>query len=242
MGGWDIGTTRRFTRRNLLCITAGAAGLGSYAAGGSAEAVGQQSATPPASPRIEPVTIKRRGVGLRGHDPDRAFAGFTLFSPLPSTNKTVYLIDMQGNVVHTWEMPYPPGQSGYLTDRGTLFYNGQIPNESHVGRAPYKGGAALEMNWNGQILWEVKQPDHNHDGIRLRNGNVMLICQKPLPDQIAAKVQGGRPGSEYDNGKMDAPYLVEMTTDGKIVWEWRSWEHLDPAEDRITAVQDDRDV
>jgi hypothetical protein len=238
MGGWDIGTTAEFTRRNLLCITAGAAGLGGYAAGGSVEAAGQ----PSAAPRIEPVTIKRRGVGLRGHDPDRAFAGFTLFSPLPSTNKTVYLIDMQGNVVHTWAMPYPPGQSGYLTDRGTLFYNGQIPNESHVGRAPYKGGAALEMTWNGRVLWEVRHPDHNHDGIRLANGNVMLICQKPLPEGIAAKVQGGRPGTEYDDGKMDAPYLVEMTTDGKLVWEWRSWEHLDPVADAITAVQDDRDV
>jgi hypothetical protein len=139
-------------------------------------------------------------------------------------------------------MPYPPGQSGYLTEHGTLFFNGQIPNASHVGQAPYRGGAALEMDWNGRILWEVKHPDHNHDGIRLRNGNVMLICQKPLPDDMAPKVQGGRPGTEYDNGKMDAPYLVEMTTDGKIVWEWRSWEHLDLAVDRITAVQDDRDV
>jgi len=98
------------------------------------------------------------------------------------------------------------------------------------------------MTWDGRILWEVKHPDHNHDGIRLRNGSVMLICQKPLPGEIAAKVQGGRPGTEYDNGKMDAPYLVEMTTEGKIVWEWRSWEHLDPEADPITAVQDDRDV
>jgi len=70
----------------------------------------------------------------------------------------------------------------------------------------------------------------------------MLICQKPLPHEIVAKVEGGRPGTEYDNGKMDAPYLVEMTTDGKIVWEWRSWEHLDPVADPITAIQDDRDV
>ena len=41
---------------------------------------------------------------------------------------------------------------------------------------------------------------------------------------------------------MDAPYLVEMTTAGEIVWEWRSWDHLDPEKDGITAVQDDRDV
>jgi hypothetical protein len=33
-----------------------------------------------------------------------------------------------------------------------------------------------------------------------------------------------------------------MTTDGKVVWEWRAWEHLDPVQDAITAVQDDRDV
>jgi hypothetical protein len=48
-------------------------------------------------------------------------------------------------------MSYPPGQSGYLTERGTLFYNGQIPNESHVGIAPYRGGAALEMDWRGRL-------------------------------------------------------------------------------------------
>jgi hypothetical protein len=34
---------------------------------------------------------------------------------------------------------------------------------------------------------------------------------------MTAKVQGGRPETEYDNGKMDAPYLVEMTTDGRVV-------------------------
>jgi hypothetical protein len=204
MGGLNLTKTSSCTRRHLLSITAGVGG-----------AAGQPAASPAASSRIEPVTVKRRGVGLRGHDPDRAFAGFTLFSPLPSDNRTVYLIDMQGNVVHTWAMPYPPGQSAYLTERGTLFYNGQIPNESHVGRAPYRGGAVLEMDWNGRILWGVRHADHNHDGIRLRNGNVLLICQKPLPDGFAPKVRGGRPGTEYDNGKMDAPYLVEMTTDGK---------------------------
>jgi hypothetical protein len=212
------------------------------AANGPTEAVAQQSTAASTPERVEPVTIKRRGAGLRGYDSSRAFDGFTLFSPLPSSNKTVYLIDMRGEVVHTWEMPYPPGQSGYLTERGTLFYNGQIPNSSHVGQAPYRGGSALEMDWKGRILWEVKHPDHNHDGIRLRNGNVLLICQRPLPAEIVPKVQGGRPGSEYDDGKMDAPYLVEMTTDGKIVWEWRSWEHLHSDKDRITAMQDDRDV
>jgi len=227
--------TATTTRRDLIRAAGSSGGFGLLAMGASGDA---RAANAP----IEPTTIKRRGVGLRGYDPERAFDGFTLFSPLPTTNKTVYLIDILGNVVHTWEMPYPPGQSGYLTERGTLFYNGQIPNATHVGRAPYKGGAALEMDWQGWILWEVEHPDHNHDGIRLRNGNVLLICQKPLPDEMAPRVRGGRPGTEYNGGKMDAPYLVEMTTAGNVVWQWHSWDHLDPAEHPMTAVQDDRDV
>jgi hypothetical protein len=86
----------------------------------------------------------------------------------------------------------------------------------------------------------VHHPDHTHDGIRLRNGNVLLICKKLLPDAIVPQVRGGRPGTEHD-GEMIGDYLVEMTTDGKIVWEWQSWEHLDPVSDAITAVQDNRD-
>jgi hypothetical protein len=232
------------TRRNLVQHAGAAASgiLGANMSGVAIAAAAQEGSVSSAQPAIERFTIRRRGVGLRGYDPEHAFAGFTLFTPLSSSNKTVYLVDMLGKAVHTWTMPYPPGQSGYLTERGTLFYNGQIPNESHVGQAPYRGGAALEMDWKGRILWEVNHPDHNHDGIRLKNGNVLLICQKPLPADIAAKVRGGRPGSEYDDGKMDAPYLVEMTIKGQVVWEWRSWEHLDPGQDAITAAQDDRDV
>ena len=124
---------------------------------------------------------------------------------------------------------------------GTLFYNGKIPNQSFVGRAPYMCGAALEADWKGRILWEVHHPDHTHDGVRLHNGNVLLICKKPLPDPIITQVRGGRPGTEPDNSKMIGDYLVEMTTDGKTVWEWQSWEHLDPVKDAITAVQDNRD-
>jgi hypothetical protein len=61
-----------------------------------------------------------------------------------------------------------------------------------------------------------------------------------LPDDIARRVQGGRPGTEVDGKKIWADFIVETTTDGRVVWEWRSWEHLDPEVDRLTAIQDDR--
>jgi len=186
---------------------------------------------------VDQNPIRRRGTGLRALDVDRASAGLTLFAS--AGEGTVYLIDLHGTVVHTWKMPYPPGLYGYLTEKGTLFYNGQIPNETFLGKSPFKGGVALEADWNGKVLWEVRQRDHHHDGGLLKNGNVLLLCATELPDEVAKKVQGGRPGTEV-NGKIWADYLVELTKDGRTVWEWRAWEHLDPARDIITGVQDSR--
>jgi len=189
-------------------------------------------------PVIDQNPIRRRGVGLRGLDAARASVGLTLFAPMLGDGM-VYLIDLKGTVVHQWKMPYPPGLYGYLTEKGTLFYNGKIPNDSFLGRSPFKGGVALEADWNGRILWEVREANHHHDGRLLRNGNLLLLCGTELPDSVARKIQGGRLGTEVD-GKIWADYLVEFTTEGRKIWEWRAWEHLDPAECRITAAQDTR--
>ena len=137
-------------------------------------------------------------------------------------------------------MPYPPGLYGYLTDRGTLFYNGQIKNASFIGGTPFMGGSAMEVDWNGKVRWEIKQPDHHHDGRLLRNGNVLLLCSAELPPAVARRVKGGLPGSEQPGGTINGDYLLEMTTDGRTVWEWRAWEHMDPDEYVITSPSDSR--
>jgi len=192
-------------------------------------------------PAVEQNKLKRAGTGLRAVDHERASPGFTLFAPM-SGGGNVYLIDLDGRPIHSWQMPYPPGNYGYLTERGALFYNGKTVEDSErfISRQPWKGGAALEADWNGHVLWEVRHPDHHHDGIRLRNGNVLLLCLDRLPQHLVAKVRGGMPGTEH-HGEMYADYLVEMTTKGDVVWEWRTWEHLDPEIDCITAVQERRE-
>jgi uncharacterized protein (UPF0248 family) len=217
--------------------------MGSAAIGASVAIGGSQ-----AMPELEQNTLKRRGVGLRACEPKRAFAGFTLFAPHFVESRTVYLIDLQGEVVHTWNMPYPPGLSGYLTERGTLFFNGRTSEQSFLSRFPFKGGVVLEADWNGKVLWEVRHPDHHHHGILLRNGNVLLHCMGEVPEEIARRVKGGmaegnmqsgqyasRPVSEAD--KMYSDYLAEVTPAGHTVWEWRTWEHLDPVADGIAEVQ-----
>ena len=184
---------------------------------------------------IEQNTLKRRGVGLRACEPEHVFSGFTLFAPHFVQNSNVYLINLEGEVVHTWNMPYPPGLSGYLTERGTLFYNGRTSEESFLSRFPFKGGVVLEADWNGKVLWEVHHPDHHHHGILLRNGNVLLHCMAGVPDDIARRVTGGMvetnmqsgqyaPRPQSDAGKMYSDYLAEVTLAGQTVWQWGTWE------------------
>src|SRR5260370_1218882 len=136
-------------------------------------------------------------------------------------------------------MPYRPGLYGYLTTRGTLFSNGKITNDTFLGKAQLKGGVAREADWNGRILWELRQPNHHHDARLLKNGNVLFLCAMELPADTARKIQGGRAGTEV-NGKIWADYLLEVTTEEKTVWEWHTWEYLNPVEHKITAAQDTR--
>jgi uncharacterized protein (UPF0248 family) len=234
----------RLARRTLLT---GITLLGAGAAAGCNKRY-TNSSERTTSTTVEQNTIKRHGVGVRALNPERAFPGFTLFAPLIWGDGTVYLIDLHGKVVHTWNMQYPPGLSGYLTERGTLFYNGRTSEESFLGRFPFKGGVVLEADWNGKVLWQVRHPDHHHHGILLRNGNVLLNCMGRVPDEIARRVKGGVeedtfPSGQYaarskgEAGKMYSDYLAEVTREGQTVWEWRTWEHLDPEADGITEVQ-----
>ena len=135
----------------------------------------------------------------------------------------------------------PRGMYGYLTDRGTLFVNGNLPTGRFPGRlaGALAGGVVLEVDWSGKVLWELRQPDHHHDGRLLPNANVLLLCSIELPDGIVRQVTGGLPGTEI-NGTMFGAYLIEMTTAGQPVWEWRTWEHLDPATYTYTQPSTDR--
>lgn len=231
------------SRRQFIRSLGAGVILGSGSLGAADYLARSDSLVPPGAAQmlatIDPNTIRRRGVGFRGYDAHRVFQGSTLFTPMTGGG-AVYLIDTQGQVTHTWKLPYPPGLYGYLTDRGTLFYNGQIRNDSFIGGSPFMGGAAMEVDWSGKVLWEIKQPDHHHDGRLLRNGNVILLCSAELPPTIAKRVKGGLPGSEQQGGKMNGDYLVERTTGGKTVWEWRAWEHMEPDQYIITSPSDNR--
>ncbi len=187
---------------------------------------------------VDQIKGRRGATGLRAHDPEKAWVGYTLFAPSGAGDRA-YLIDMNGETVHQWVLPYPPGLYGYLTERRTLVVNGRVVEEPtrFLSTQPWKAGAIAEFDWDGNLLWEVRHPDHHHDGRLLRNGNVILLCIARLPDEIANHVRGGQAGTEHE-GAMYGDYVVEMTKAGEVIWEWRAWEHLDPETHPIVAIQD----
>ncbi|MBW1916191.1 MAG: hypothetical protein JRI86_14870, partial [Deltaproteobacteria bacterium] len=77
------------------------------------------------------VEVFQAKTEVRQYNPEKAYNGYTLFY-----KGLVFLIDMEGNVVHTW-----PG----LTDP-KLYENGNIV------------GSFKEMDWNGNVVWEWSPP------------------------------------------------------------------------------------
>ncbi len=170
-------------------------------------------------------------LGLTFYQPDKAFCGYTLFAPMRDTN--AYLIDMQGAIVHRWQLPHRPGDYGYLLDNGHLLIGLQ------TGKGPVafggRGGILMEMDWDGHILWEYAEETLHHDFCRMPNGHTMVLGWERIPTELARRVKGGTPGTEYEGG-IWSDYFHEVTPDKKVVWEWHAYQHLDPDADAICPL------
>jgi len=182
----------------------------------------------------EQQTQKRiNKLGLTCLDEEKACLGYIVFSPMGS-NKTL-LIDLHGNIVHNWDLEYKPGLYGYLVPNGNLFYNGKTQHtkpENYMswGRA-FKGGILQEITPEGKVVWEHKDPYHHHDGRKTSIGGAIYLDLEPVPKPIASRVKGGVSGS--DEYGMWSDKVIEVDSDGEVVWEWHAYEHLDPETDTL---------
>ena len=188
-------------------------------------------------PSIDQQTRRRMAhTGLTGLDPERACPGYTLYTPMLGDG-TVYLLDLQGNEVHTWKLPHPPGLWGYLLPNGNLFYMAKLRDETWE-RFPawqvFKGGLLLEVDWQGRVVWEHRAHEQHHDARRTPSGGAIYLTVEPVPNEIATRVKGGIPTPEHPD--MWADRIIEIDAGGRTVWEWHAYEHLDPEQDIIAPT------
>ncbi len=183
------------------------------------------AATASQDPAVESAPAQPRGLLLG--EPG-AFEGYTLFAPLQSG--TIFLVDMQGEVVHRWEHGLPP-IAVYLLDNGHLVVSSRI-DDTPLFFGGGLGGRVRELDWEGNVLWDWvlsnEQRVTHHDSEPLPNGHLLAILWEHLsPDQAIAL--GRDPTALGEHGWWpDAVVEVDpVRPDGaRIVWEWRMVDHL----------------
>ncbi len=171
--------------------------------------------------------------------------GYTLFSPLSGTE--TYLIDVNGERVHTWVSDYVPGNSYYLTETGLLVRTAD-PGGNPVFSAGGDAGLVEVFNWDGDLVWSYlysnDQHRAHHDIAIMPNGNVLILAWEFRSG--AESLAAGRDPANLPSGVLWPETVVEVRptgpTTGDIVWEWRLWDHLiqdfDASKDNFGVVAD----
>ena len=139
-----------------------------------------------------------RPTGLTFHNERRSVKGYTLLTPHGSG--CAYLIDIQGRFVHKWCFDTIHPGYGRLLDNGNLLMSGSDVNlpdppkdeptkpppplEQHVMRLGGYKSTLLEVDWDGNVVWQYDNHFQHHDFVRLPNGNTMVPEWVELPEDL----------------------------------------------------------
>ncbi|MFT7461907.1 MAG: hypothetical protein ACI9EF_000241 [Pseudohongiellaceae bacterium] len=224
-------TTRPFYRRlALLSLVA------LFTPSTAALAQDDVAAVPPAEAPAEPepprfwsASEEAEPRGLRVAAEPEAFAGYTLFAPLNS--QAVHLIDMAGELVHSWATDSAPGAWAYLLDDGRLLRCGRKDEDPQF-KGGGIGGIIQTLAPDGTVLWNWEfadeQQQQHHDVEPLPNGNLLVISWERLTGVEAIGL--GRDPREVSRRGFWPDMLLEvrpvMPDSVEIVWEWHAADHL----------------
>ena len=160
---------------------------------------------------------------------DKTTPGYTLFSPYSGT--VSYLIDKDGNIVHSWKGELSAALNGYLLENGHL-----IRVERDVDFPTFAAGGAAgrirEYDWEGNLVWDFEYANEkeliHHDIEVLPNGNVLAISYELITPEQA--ISAGKDPSKVGNAGIWPDKIIEIKPikpfGGEIVWEWHMWDHL----------------
>lgn len=167
--------------------------------------------------------------GLIFQNAEKTQQGFVLFTPFGS--RTSYLINTSGLVVHTWDLPCPPGLYALL-DGDVLFLNGRTDEDLDLFDTweNFKGGAMFRIDWNSKILWSFKDRYHHHDGKPLKHGGAIYLSLEKIPTEQIKSIKGGTHSSSSSSSSscMWGDVIREVNANGDLLWEWSAVKHLDP--------------
>lgn len=138
-------------------------------------------------------SVRDSSVGVGRYDPDLAFNGLTIYTPIRS-QYPIRLIDMQGETVHEWRLPLEQ-LSGERDDglkldvpveKMTMAYVRLLPDGSLlavigiVGATPW-GYAVIKVDKDSQLEWQQLRQAH-HDLDIAPDGRIFALTHSLLRD------------------------------------------------------------
>ena len=186
--------------------------------------------------------------GTTIYQPDKAWNGYIIYDTIDEQGAA--LIDMNGNLLRQFtNIDQVPGPSRILP--GGFVMGGNTPREPHQ-----EAIAIIQFDWDGQEVWrfdrteEVKTEEGetvwasrlHHDWQREGNpvgyyapdmepatdhGSTLILAHKNLiKPEVTDKV-------------LEDDYIIEVSWDGEILWEWLASDHIDEfgfSEDARNAI------
>ena len=169
-------------------------------------------------------------VGLIVNKPQAAH-GYTLISS--RRTDVVNLIDHLGRRVHTWKLEGRRIEAAELLENGNLI----IRNDSVEGDR-----MVVEVDQDGNTVWEYAAHIYHHDMAKLPNGNVLLIMRGKLTPKEAVAAGVMLDPSFDSHWRYDFIQEVKPTgpQSGEVVWEWSTLDHLvqdhDPSKPGYSSI------
>jgi hypothetical protein len=175
--------------------------------------------------------------GTTIYDPDRAWNGYTVLSPL--AGQDVLVIDMNGSVVKRWE--------GYNNSAGgpARVLPGGFVVAAAGARPPHQESLELvQRDFNGNVVWQFSR----NERITTREESAVWSARQHhdwqrdnfpagyhSPDYTPAVDGGDTLILTHTNRKQPAvadvlledDRLIEVSWAGDIVWEWAASDHID---------------
>src|SRR5262245_12525938 len=173
--------------------------------------------------------------GTTIYDPDRAWNGYTVLSPLAT--QAVLVVDMNGAVVKRWE--------GYNNSAGgpARVLPGGFVVAASGARPPHQESLELiQRDFDGNVVWRFSRNEEiktasmtwsarqHHDWQR-ENFPAGYYSPESTPGVDTAttllSTQTNRTHPKVADRTLEGDRLIEVSWKGEIVWEWVASDHID---------------